>query len=70
MSTQSLPCCCLEHQFTSCSFCHFVLSTAETGTEFVDFSLFQSESVNSLFNNFWEVSNMIIDKIEGNPRYL
>ena len=36
----------------------------------INFEKFKSQSVNSSFHNFWEVSNMIIDKIEGNPRYL
>ena len=36
----------------------------------INLEKFKSQSVNSSFNNFWEVSNMIIDKIEGNPRYL
>ena len=36
----------------------------------INLEKFKSQSVNSSFNNYWEVSNMIIDKIEGNPRYL
>ena len=36
----------------------------------INLEKFKSQSVNSSFNNFWEVSNMIIDKIEGNPRCL
>ena len=36
----------------------------------INLEKFKSQSVNSSFNNFWDVSNMIIDKIEGNPRYL
>ena len=31
---------------------------------------FKNESVDSWSNNFWEVSNLIINKIEGNPNYL
>ena len=36
----------------------------------INLEKFKSQSVNSSFYNFWEVTNMIIDKIEGNPRYL
>ena len=36
----------------------------------INLAKYKSHSVNCSINNFWEVSNMIIDKIEGNPRYL
>ena len=50
---------------------HLYLKMSEN---FLDFNMylekFKSQSVNNSFYNLWEVSNMIIDKIEGNPRYL
>ena len=36
----------------------------------INLDKFKFESVNSSSNNFWEVSNLIIDKIEGNPNYI
>ena len=36
----------------------------------INLDKFKFESVNSSSKNFWEVSNLIIDKIEGNPNYI
>ena len=36
----------------------------------INLDKFKFESVNSSSNNFWEVSDLIIDKIEGNPNYM
>ena len=36
----------------------------------INIEKFRKESVDQSCNNFWEVSNVILDKIEGNPNYL
>ena len=36
----------------------------------VNLETFKRESSDHNVNNFWEISNIIIDKIEGNPNYL
>ena len=44
---------------------------SDSVTDFkINLEKFKKESVDQSCNNFWEVSNVILDKIEGNPNYL